>query len=431
MALFPTHFKQYERMTDSFESCSVHQCSNLPNSVCNHCDRQFCQDHSNEHENRCSQTLPHLINTIDKLVGRISLIEPYCLEQLERWREQAHQSINRYCNKKRYDLIEKKKQNLEQELANIRSTLDESIEEQDGIHNQFKQIDHDIQLIEVKLIELEHLRLTLHPLIVDENLVTSQHIFPLPHPHHTIHIKSGNESSIASNERYLLVEREGKYLCLLDRNFTIVNEIPFCHDGVHSICWSSIINRFIIVTFKEIFTFDDKKMILEKCSISSNIDYWRATSSNDTLFLSSAKWGSSIHEFDLQSRFQFIKAWYPPVTCGEDEIICDLKYINGFLAIPIFKKHKEESRFDLRSSTTLDCIWSIRIHGRCRCCAVNGDQWLVMDHDDGQFFHISAGGRLLKTDKYEHHQRLEDVTTWNENTIVVLTKKTINLHEVC
>ncbi|CAF5175355.1 unnamed protein product, partial [Rotaria sp. Silwood1] len=54
----------------------------------------------------------------------------------------------------------------------------------------------------------------------------------------------------------------------------------------------------------------------------------------------------------------------------------------------------------------------------------------VMDHDDGRFFHISAGGQLLNTDKYEHHQRLEDITTWDEHTIVVLTKKTINLHEV-
>ena len=55
---------------------------------------------------------------------------------------------------------------------------------------------------------------------------------------------------------------------------------------------------------------------------------------------------------------------------------------------------------------------------------------IVMDHDYYQFFYISADGRLLNTDKYEHHHRLEDVTTWNENNIVVLTKKTINIHEI-
>jgi hypothetical protein len=427
MSLFTTHFKQYEPLTDSSQSCSVHRCEILPHNVCNHCEHNFCDDHSSEHENRCSQIVPYLINTINKLLVRISSVEPRTLEQLERWRKESYQSIDRYCNKKRHDFIEKKKEYLEKELNHLQNKLNESTKEQNNDHHQ---INHDLQLIEVKLIELEHLRLTVHPLIIEENLITPQHLFPLPHAHHTIHLKSANESSIGSNEKHLLVEREGKYLSLIDRNFTIVNEISFNHNVIHSICWSSTINRFIIITFKELFILDEKTMIIEKCPISSNLDWWRGTCSDNTLFLSSVEWGSAIHEFDLCSSFQFIKAWHAPITCEKDEIICDLKYNSAFLAIPIFNKHKEQSRLDLRSSTTLDCIWSTPIHGRCRCCSINGDQWLVMDHDDCRFFHISADGRILTTDKYEHHQRLEDLIIWNENNIVVLTKKTINLHEI-
>jgi hypothetical protein len=44
--------------------------------------------------------------------------------------------------------------------------------------------------------------------------------------------------------------------------------------------------------------------------------------------------------------------------------------------------------------------------------------------------HISADGQILKTDKYEYYQQLEDVITWNENNLVVLTKKTIHSHEI-
>lgn len=430
MALFTTHFKKYDRMANSPQSCSAHSCSKLPHNICNHCNHNFCHDHKNEHENRCSQSQSYLINTIDKLTDRLSSYEPYCLKQLEQWRKDAYQYIDHYCEKKRQDLIERKHQHLDQELTRTRLRLDDLIEQSNETYNNANEIDHDIQLIDMKLIELEHLRLKLRPLIIDENLITLQSLFPLTHPQQTIHIKSGNESSIGSNETHLLVEREGKHLCLLDRNFTIVNEVPFYHGSIHSICWSFTINRFIIVTFKQIFTLDDKTMILTECSLSPNVDLWRATCSDDILYLSTAEWGSSIYEFDLRSCFQFIKTWHAPVTCGEDEIICDLKYNDGFLAIPIFNKHREESRLDLRSSKTLDCIWSAHIHGRCRCCAVNGDQWLVIDHDDCRFFHISADGRLLKTDQYEHHQRLEDIATWDENTIVVLTKKTINLHEI-
>jgi hypothetical protein len=427
MPLFATHFKKYDQLTDSSPSCSFHQCESLPHNTCNHCDDHFCHDHSSEHENRCSQTVPYLTATINKLVARLSSVEPHCLEQLEQWRAEAYQCINRYCDKKCYDLIENKKEDLKKELDHLRNNLNESIQEQSSIYNQ---INHDLQLIEVKLIEFEHLRLTLRPLIIEENLVTLQTLFPLPHAHHTIHLKSGNASSIGSNERHLLIGREGKYLSLIDRKFDIINEIPFGHDDIHSICWSSTINRFIIITFKQIFILDENTMILEECSILTNVDWWRGTCSDDTLFLSSAEWGSSIHEFDLRSSFQYIKAWNTPITCEKNEIICDLKYNNGFLAMPIVHKQTEQSRLDLRSSTTLDRIWSIHIHGRCRCCSINGDQWLVMDHDSCQLFHISADGRLLKKDKYEHHQRLEDVTTWNENNIVILTKKTTNLHEV-
>ncbi|CAF5090904.1 unnamed protein product, partial [Rotaria sp. Silwood1] len=177
-------------------------------------------------------------------------------------------------------------------------------------------------------------------------------------------------------------------------------------------------------------TFDADTMLLEKSPISSNQTWWRGTSSEDDLFLSTAEWGSSIYVFNIRSSFELIKEWHSPITCGKDEIICDLKYKNSFLAIPIFNKHKDESRLDLHSSITFECIWSVRIHGRCRCCSININQWLVMDHDDCQFFHISADGQLLKSDKYDQHQRLEDILPWGENNIVVLTKKTVNLHEI-
>jgi len=207
MPLFTTHFKQYESLTEpSSQSCSVHQCESLPHNICNHCDHNFCHDHSSEHENRCNQTVPYLVDIINKFVVRISSVEPYCLEQLKRWREEAYQSINRYCDKKCHDLIENKKEDLKKELDHLRNNLNESIQEQSSIYNQ---INHDLQLIEVKLIEFEHLRLTLRPLIIEENLVTLQTLFPLPHAHHTIHLKSGNASSIGSNERHLLIGREG------------------------------------------------------------------------------------------------------------------------------------------------------------------------------------------------------------------------------
>ncbi|CAF1488858.1 unnamed protein product [Rotaria sp. Silwood1] len=376
------------------------------------------------------QTSEQLLDTINKLLDRLSSVEPFCLEELEQWRNTAYQSIDQYCEKKRHDLIEKRQEKHQINLSHFQNEVNQLIKEPNLTENQYSSIQHDIQLEEIKLNEFEHFRLTLSPLIIDENLVVQQHIFPLSHPYRTIHMKNGIESTIAANDKYLLIDREDKSLCLLDRNLNIVNETSFTHNGVRSICWSSTINRFIIITLKEILTLDANTMTLENCSISFSENWWRGTCSEDNLFLSTVEWGSPIYEFNLRSSFKFIKKWHSPITCETNEVICDLKYKNSFLAMPIFNELQEESRIDLRSSTTFECIWSVRIHGRCRCCSINVDQWLVMDQLDGRFFHISDDGKLLKSDKYHQHERVVDILLWGENDMVVLTKKSVNLHEL-
>ena len=425
MSLFTTHFKNYETLDDGYPKCSVHRCESIASNLCTHCNDRFCSDHSDEHEYQCNESMPYLTETINKLAVRLSSFQPSCVKQFDRWREEARQSIDRFCERKHHELFENKLEHLQKELDGLLEKLNE-----ENNSSIYRRIHHELQIIEIKLIELEHMKLTIRPLVIDEHFISPQHLFPLPSAHHIIHLKSGNESAIGNSDQHLLVEREGKQLCLIDRNLTIENEIPFNYNDVHCICWSSTINRFIIITFNAIFTLDEDTMNLEECSISSTVDWWRGACSDNHLYLSTAEWGSAIYQFDLETPFQLIQTLQTPISCDEHEIICDLKYNNDFLAMPIFHKQEEKTRLDLRSASTLDCIWSIQLHGRCRCCSINGDQWLVMDHDDRQFFHISADGKLLKTHKYDYHQRLEDITTWEPNNIVILTKKTINLHKI-
>ncbi|CAF3714153.1 unnamed protein product [Rotaria sordida] len=383
-----------------------------------------------KHIEHQQQTNEQLLDTIDKLLHQLSSAQPFCLEELEQWRQTAYQSIDQYCEKKRHDLIEKQQEKYKIELHHLQNEVNQLIKEENRTENQYILINHNIQLTEIKINELENLRLTLYPLVIDEKLIVQQHIFPLSHPYRTIRMTTDIESSMAVNDKYLLVDRKNIHLCLLDQNLKIINEIPYTHYGIHSICWSSTINRFIIITFKEILTLDANTMILEESSISLNENWYHGTCSEHTLFLSTVELGSSIYEFNLQLPFKFIKEWHSPITCEKNEIICDLKYKNNFLAISIFNNHKDESRLDLRSSTTLECIWSVRIHGRCRCCSINIDQWLVMNYNDHRFFHISANGKLLKSDKYDQHQRIEDILQWGENGMVVLTKSSVNLHKL-
>lgn len=359
---------------------------------------------------------------IDNLIEQVINIEPFGQKQLENWREEAHLIVDQFYEAKRDQLIETKRGVLKRDLERLLSKCDH--------HVNSHSIEQDLSTMQIKINELEHLRLTAHSLKISDHFIVQRNLFPLKHAHRTLHLKTHGGCPIGSNEKHLLVDREGKYLTLLDHHLSIVREIPFTHDGIHGISWSKQLNRFFIVLFKEILLMNEENMHFERCPIVNDIDWWRGTCSEKSLFLSTVEWGSSIYEFDIHSKFELVQQWHSPITCSKDEIICDLKYANHHLAIPISNRVHDTSRIELRDVTTLECIWSVSIHGRCRCCSINGDQWLVLDHDDCQFYHISADGRLLKKDKYEHHQQVEDLIPWGENQLAVLTKKSINLHEL-
>ncbi|CAF2066925.1 unnamed protein product [Rotaria magnacalcarata] len=109
---------------------------------------------------------------------------------------------------------------------------------------------------------------------------------------------------------------------------------------MHVMCWSSTLHRFIVITNDTIFTIDKNLMAIERCDLNQHANIYR-------------NWRS-------------------------DECIDDLCYKNGKLAIIIFHQPTNEIRLDLRSSTTLDLIWSIEI-GRVVPRRTTGCSWLNND----------------------------------------------------
>ena len=53
------------------------------------------------------------------------------------------------------------------------------------------------------------------------------------------------------------------------------------------------------------------------------------------LFLTTNNNGSDIFQFNLSSSFDFIKQWNPPKSCDDDELIHNIAYNNGTLAVII------------------------------------------------------------------------------------------------
>ncbi|CAF4857725.1 unnamed protein product, partial [Rotaria sp. Silwood2] len=119
-------------------------------------------------------------------------------------------------------------------------------------------------------------------------------------PKRIIKLPSDNWYSLATNQTHILVIGKST-LYLINQHFKSVNQKSFSQEGIKDICWSKILNRFILISPKEIFTLDEKRMILDQCQLyfNSNIPWERRICSETSLFSSTFGQNPFIVEFNL------------------------------------------------------------------------------------------------------------------------------------
>ncbi|CAF3068039.1 unnamed protein product [Rotaria sp. Silwood2] len=140
---------------------------------------------------------------------------------------------------------------------------------------------------------------------------------------------------------------------IFDRSdFKSVNQKSFSQEGIKDICWLKTLNRFIFISSKEIFTLNEKRMILDPCQLyfNSNISWERGTCSETSLFLSNFGQNPFIVELNLCPSVHFNKCYQSEIISQENEVINDIKYNNGYIAIILENVLINQSRFELRSN---------------------------------------------------------------------------------
>jgi len=153
-------------------------------------------------------------------------------------------------------------------------------------------------------------------------------------------------------------------------------------------CCSSVLNSFIIITGKDgVFLVNENLTSIEPIQTIEKKNCLSCTCSDATLFLTTNTWSSSILQFDLLSSFQLIKQWNSPSSCEYDELIHNISYNNGTLALIIQSKSSNTVKMELRSSATLNKLWSLPLNithtfGQRinRVCLIKCDEWVVIDY---------------------------------------------------
>ncbi|CAF0805391.1 unnamed protein product [Rotaria sordida] len=419
--------------SSTVRTCAIVTCKRSSFALCHCCEEHLCINHLNEHSNLLNTKLIPLTDEINTLLDRIkreSLTESSCLKDLEEWRREAHQIVDRFYETKRKQLINEISKDKTIELDRLKFKIDTLIREQDATQDQIDLITEKIRSIKQAIDEFQNLGLIIHPFTIDDNLIVlkSNAFLPLRTASRTMSYTASN-SAMASNEKHVLIENESN-LCLVNDRLTVTKKTLWTFGDIWGMCWSSTLARFIIVTNNILFILDEKTMTLTQCQISSDKNWYGGTCSNTTLFLSTwqLREGSNIIEYSLPS-IQYMKQWQPPLTCNKNEWIEDFEFKNSSLAMIILHSSGRKcGRFELRSSSTLQCLWSIALDGGYRCYSINYDQWIVIKNKQAEILHISNDGRILEQQQYD--SQIKNVAVLNNNILMIKTADRINLYEI-
>ncbi|CAF2059380.1 unnamed protein product [Rotaria magnacalcarata] len=414
-------------MATSSRPCSIEACKSPSRTVCICCDKCYCMEHLAQHFGRINNKIPPLsdkINGLAKRLNKFASIEPSYLVALEKWRVEAHKTVEDYYESKRRDFIDDRRGKLEKEVERVRHTMDRLMRKHDAVQQDVDLLTQDIRLIEQKFSEFQSLRFTIHPLVIDGDLIIRD-IFPLPPPCRTMKLSFDEFPAMASNDKYLLVHQPPN-LSLLDRHLAIIKQAPWTQGEIWDICWSQALSRFMLVANKDIFTVEPSTMAIAKSPLSSENELSRVTCSDSALFLLTQGMGPTIFEYKIPPSSKNIKERRPPEACAESEYVFDIRANQKTLAMVIFNPETDKTRLDLRSTINFQRLWSVDVGEGFRCCLLHGEQWMVVDALNRRLYHVSNGGKLLKADKYAHQPW--NIIQWGKFIIGIRTNEGINLY---
>ena len=364
-------------------------------------------------------------------------------DKLDKWRSEAHQCIDRFHDDKyreldRYaaDILDKQRK----EIHRIRSMIATVIHKETVLHKDFdymKRAAHQLEQ-EMNDTKQKYLQLDIHPLKFNENLIQIREATNacdpsiLSPPYRTINYLDDSSKVVCANERHLLIH-QGSNLCLLDKELNVVKENSWTHGWIMDICWSAVLGRYLVLTRNYLFLIDESTMSIVRVQKLPRLSWWSCTCSDRHLYLTTKEWASEIHQFTFWPSIQLVKRYQSPQTCKEDETIHCLTYHKDTLALMICNRVRKSKSIELRASNTFDRLWSLALDIEydarpIRCCLLNHDEWLVVDWNTSNLFHVSTDGQLKR--KSDYHPSPSCATMFSPTMLVLSTADGINLHKI-
>ncbi len=430
--------------------CATPKCERNWRALCDCCQQNLCLQHLNEHNALLVSQLNPFTDQVNALGDRLNTISLHgtardCREKLEEWHLDCHQKIDYFFKKKCQELdrlVAVKTGGERKKIQHIKNKLVKLTRDQEATQQDIDILTSTIGGLQNEMNKMEqaHFRIDTRPLIIDDTSVQINEIYEhdfdpsaLSSVYKTVIPPKGSWQALASNDRYLLMHQQ-PHLCFLDTELTIVRQFLWPYKGIDDMCWSSTLDRFIVISQDNIFLMNESTMYIECVQTIKSQSWAFCTCFNDQLFLSTSTWGSSIVKISLLPSIAVINEWKSPTTCTTNEFIDDIVYHNETLGLVIRNKIEKSVRMELRSCQSLDRLWSclldvvynkdIPFH----CCSLDCNEWLVTDISAGRLLHITTDGKMKQTIIYKSIPYR--ITLFGPKMLVIVTKKGINFHKI-
>jgi hypothetical protein len=424
-------------------SCTIRDCRRLSRVLCYCCTKNYCLEHFKDHNDAYLSELYQLTNDINLLSENF---RGQYRQQLDQWRHEAHLTIDRYYEKKCQEfesqIIPNEKLNQNRQVIEwIKLKISRFIRDQNIDRQQIDSLKAATNAVkrELEQIPRDNYQLQIPPLILDENFIQLDKTkvnFNLYSTRKSLilteNLSTNNCIVMTNNSKYLLIGQQAN-LCLFDRNLLNRKQIPWIYGCIWDMCMSNALSKFILVAENGIFTFDEQTMIIEseKNLTIRNKSWYCCACSEKSLFLATQEYKTTINEYVfIDKNYSFKRN---QLCCSDNEYIEHMKCSNDTLGLIILNDLTSKRRFDMRSMTTFNQLWtiSLNIHDKINivsCCSLNEKGWLIVDLAQTRLIHVTNQGQIKQSVTYEPSPQY--AVQFNDNTLAILTEEGINLHKI-
>lgn len=428
------------------EKCSTEKCERNSYSTCNGCKSNFCREHMFEHAILVQLDLNPIILDVNGMSDVLAKLETKDVlrtsyERLEAWRQRAHQIIDMYYADKvraldQYltDKIERSKKSL----LEMKAQIETYIREKETTHEHINFLKFQAQYLKSDVDKLKDndFEINITPLTFDKNLINFNELFQIPNvpPDYKTIERSDKSSTAIATDGHLLLLHQDTVLLLVDEELTVSKRVKWSHGPIYDMCFSSTLQKFIIINENEVFLLNRENMEIEKVRSIPWQEWFSCTCSETALYLSTKVYNSSLLQFNLLPSIKFCKRWSSPDICTNDEAIDGIVYNDQKLAIMISNDAEKVMRLELRSTTTLGLIWILPLNliynaqQAFRFCIINGNEWLVADHSYEGLIQVTVDGKMKGACSYKPAACC--LVEFGRKVLAVSTKEAVYLHRI-